>query len=119
MKIELERKLINVSILDRERNVREVIYHNSSFPIHFTDPIYFIDPIHFIEVLDNYGIKVTIYEIKNNKEFLLFKDISPNLSSNKLIGFKKLKLVFTYRDTSIIDLTNFKFNPKFNWGLIF
>lgn len=107
MKIELERKLINVSILDRERNVREVIYHNSSFPIHF------------IEALDNYGIKVTIYEIKNNKEFLLFKDISPNLSSNKLIGFKKLKLVFTYNDTSIIDLTNFKFNPKFNWGLIF
>lgn len=113
MKIELERKLINVSILDRERNVREVIYHNSSFPLHFIDPIY------FIEALDNYGIKVTIYEIKNNKEFLLFKDISPNLSSNKLIGFKKLKLVFTYSDTSIIDLTNFKFNPKFNWGLIF
>ena len=107
MKIDLERKIIHISILDRERNVREVIYHNSSFPLHF------------LEDFGSYDIKVTIYEIKDNKEFLLFEDISPMYIKNKLIGFKKLKLVFTIGNTSIVDLTNFKFNPKLNWNLIF
>lgn len=108
MKIELERKIIDIFILDRERRTRKVIYHNPSSPTHL-----------FLSDLNKYDIKVTIYEIKNNKEILLFKDIAPNFSDNKLIGFKKLKLVFTDRNNSIIDLTNFKFNPKFNWGLIF
>lgn len=58
-------------------------------------------------------MKVTVYEIKNNKEILLFKDMAPNFFDNKLMGFKKLKLVFT----QIIDLANFKFN--LNWSLIF
>lgn len=108
MKIRLERKIIHIYILDRERKTRKVLYHNSSYPTHL-----------FLTDLNKYGIKVTIYEIKNNKEILLFKDILPNFSANKLIGFKKLKIVFTDRNTSIIDLTNFKFNPKFNWGLVF
>ena len=97
MNIELERKAIYVAILDRERKISKVIYHNPSFP---TD----------LSITD--GMKVTIYEIKNNKEILLFKDIKPNFF-DKLMGFKKLKLVFT----QIIDLTNFKFN--LNWSLIF
>lgn len=108
MIIEPERKLINISILDRERNVREIIYHNSSFPLHFLEDLDYF-----------FNIKVTIYEIIDNKEILLFKDISPNLPKNKLIGFKKLKLVFTYKNTSIVDLANFKFNSNINWDLIF
>ena len=82
MSIELERKIIHIFTLDRERKISKVIYHNSSFP---TD----------LSITD--GMKVTIYEIKNNKP----------------MGFKKLKLAFT----QIIDLTNFKFN--LNWSLIF
>ena len=97
MSIELERKIIHIFTLDRERKISKVIYHNPSFP---TD----------LSITD--GMKVTIYEIKNNKEILLFKDIKPNFF-DKLMGFKKLKLVFT----QIIDLTNFKFN--LNWSLIF
>ena len=98
MSIELERKIIHIFTLDRERKISKVIYHNTSFP---TD----------LSITD--GMKVTIYEIKNNKEILLFKDIKPNFFDNKLMGFKKLKLAFT----QIIDLTNFKFN--LNWSLIF
>ena len=97
MSIELERKIIHIFTLDRERKISKVIYYNPSFP---TD----------LSITD--GMKVTIYEIKNNKEILLFKDIKPNFFE-KLMGFKKLKLVFT----QIIDLTNFKFN--LNWSLIF
>ena len=97
MSIELERKIIHIFTLDRERKISKVIYHNPSFP---TD----------LSITD--GMKVTIYEIKNNKEILLFKDIKPNFF-DKLMGFKKLKLVFT----QIIDLINFKFN--LNWSLIF
>ena len=82
MSIELERKIIHIFTLDRERKISKVIYHNPSFP---TD----------LSITDD--MKVTIYEIKNNK----------------LMGFKKLKLAFT----QIIDLTNFKFN--LNWSLIF
>lgn len=98
MNIELERKIIHIFTLDRERKISKVIYHNPSFPtgLYITD-----------------GMKVTIYEIKNNKEILLFKDITPNFFDNKLMGFKKLKLVFT----QIMDLTNFKFN--LNWNSIF
>ena len=73
MNIELERKAIYVAILDRERKISKVIYHNPSFP---TD----------LSITD--GMKVTIYEIKNNKEILLFKDIKPNFF-DKLMGFKK------------------------------
>jgi hypothetical protein len=102
--MKIERKIIDIFILDRERKTRKVIYHNPSSPTHL-----------FLSDLNKYDIKVTIYEIKNNKEILLFKEIPPNLSNNKLIGFKKLKLVFT----DIIDLANFKFNPKLNWNLIF
>jgi hypothetical protein len=102
--MKIERKIIDIFILDRERKTRKVIYHNPSSPTHL-----------FLSDLNKYDIKVTIYEIKNNKEILLFKEIPPNFSDNKLIGFKKLKLVFT----DIIDLTNFKFNPKLNWNLIF
>jgi hypothetical protein len=102
--MKIERKIIDIFILDRERKTRKVIYHNPSSPIHL-----------FLSDLNKYDIKVTIYEIKNNKEILLFKEIPPNFSNNKLIGFKKLKLVFT----DIIDLANFKFNPKLNWNLIF
>ena len=98
MSIELERKIIHIFTLDRERKISKVIYHNPSF---LTD----------LSITD--GMKVTIYEIKNNKEILLFKDIKPNFFDNKLMGFKKFKLVFT----QIIDLTNFKFN--LNWSLIF
>ena len=97
MSIELERKIIHIFTLDRERKISKVIYHNPSFPT---------------DLSITGGMKVTIYEIKNNKEILLFKDIKPNFF-DKLMGFKKLKLVFT----QIIDLTNFKFN--LNWSLIF
>ena len=104
MNIELERKIIHIFTLDRERKTSKVIYHNPSFPtgLYITE-----------------GMKVTIYEIKNNKEILLFKDMAPNFFDNELLGFKKLKLVFTDKNTQIMDLTNFKFNPKFNWNLIF
>ena len=74
MSIELERKVIHIFTLDRERKISKVIYHNPSFP---TD----------LSITD--GMKVTIYEIKNNKEILLFKDIKPNFFDNKLMGFKK------------------------------
>lgn len=102
MNIELERKIIHIFTLDRERKISKVIYHNPSFPtgLYITE-----------------GMKVTIYEIKNNKEILLFKDMAPNFFDNKLLGFKKLKLVFTDKNTQIMDLTNFKFN--LNWSLIF
>lgn len=100
MNIELERKIIHIYLLDRNRRTRKVIYHNPSFPTDFS-------------LTDN--MRVTIYEIKNNKEILLFKDAVPNFSDINLIKFKKLKLIFTEK----VDLTNFKFNPKFNWNLIF
>ena len=74
MSIELERKIIHIFTLDRERKISKVIYHNPSFP---TD----------LSITD--GMKVIIYEIKNNKEILLFKDIKPNFFDNKLMGFKK------------------------------
>lgn len=74
MSIELERKIIHIFTLDRERKISKVIYHNPSFP---TD----------LSITD--GMKVTIYEIKNNKEILLFKDIKPNFFDNKFMGFKK------------------------------
>lgn len=102
MNIELERKIIHIFTLDRERKISKVIYHNPSFP---TD----------LSITD--GMKVTIYEIKNNKEILLFKDMTPNFFDNKLLGFKKLKLVFTDKNTPKMDLANFKFN--LNWSLIF
>ena len=41
----------------------------------------------------------------------------PNFFDNKLLGFKKLKLVFTDKNTPKMDLSNFKFN--LNWSLIF
>lgn len=56
MSIELERKIIHIFTLDRERKISKVIYHNPSFP---TD----------LSITD--GMKVTIYKIKNNKEILL------------------------------------------------
>lgn len=34
MKIDLERKIIDVFILDRERRTRKVIYHNPYSPVH-------------------------------------------------------------------------------------
>ena len=37
--------------------------------------------------------------------------------SSKLMGFKKLKLAFTDKNTPKMDLTNFKFN--LNWNSIF
>ena len=79
-----------------------MIYHNPSFP---TD-LFITD-----------GMKVTIYEIKNNKEILLFKEMASNFFDNKLMGFKKLKLAFTDKNTPKMDLINFKFN--LNWNSIF
>ena len=100
MNIELKRKLIHIYLLDKERKTRKVIYHNPSFPedLSLTD-----------------DMRVTIYIIENNKEILFFKDIVPNFYDIKLLGFKKVKLVFTEK----VDLINFKFNPKFNLSLIF
>lgn len=98
MSIELEKRIIHIFTLDRERKINKMIYHNPSFP---TD----------LSIID--GMKVTIYEIKNNKEILLFKDMTPSFFDNKLLGFKKLRLVFTQK----MDLINFKFN--LNWSLIF
>ena len=50
--MELEKRIIHIFTLDRERKISKVIYHNPSFPtgLSITD-----------------GMKVTIYEIKNNK----------------------------------------------------
>ena len=104
MNIGLERKIIHIFTLDRERKISKVIYHNPSFPT---------------DLFITEGMKVTIYEIKDKKEILLFKDMTPNFFDNKLLGFKKLKLVFTDKNVQKMDLTNFKFNPKFNWNLIF
>lgn len=81
MKIDLERKIIYIFMLDRERKTRKLIYHNPSSPKY----------LFLSDILNNYdNVKVTIYEIKNNKEILLFKDISPNFSDNKLIGCERM-----------------------------
>lgn len=108
MNIELKRKLLHIVILDRQNNTREILFHNSTFHERA-----------FKEDVEKYDIKVTVYRIENNNEFLIYKDISPLDYRDKVLGLKKVKLSFTGYNDSIIDLANFKFNPKFNWGLIF
>jgi len=108
MEIALKRKLLRIAIFDRENNTSKIIFHNSSFPNRA-----------YQEDVKKYEIKVSAYKIENDREFLIYKDISPIFLKEKLRGYKKIKVVFTGRNESIIDLTNFKFNSNINWSLIF
>ena len=90
MNIELERKAIYVTILDRENGIQKVIFQDSSFFVNMS-----------IEEAEKRNIKATIYKIENNKIFEL----------------KEIKLEYITKNIPKMDLSNFKFN--LNWSLIF
>lgn len=114
MNIKLERKAIYVAILDRENKIQKVIFQDSSFFVNMS-----------IKEAEKRNIKASFYKIENNKKFLILKDISllelkdNRELRNKVFEFKKIKLEYITENTPKMDLTNFKFNPKFNWNLIF
>ena len=112
MNIELERKIIHIFTLDRERKTSKVIYHNPSFFVNTS-----------IEEAEKRNIKVTIYGIENNEKFLIANNISlfelrhNQELRNDIFKMKKIKLEYVTKNTPKMDLANFKFN--LNWSLIF
>lgn len=111
MKLERRRKLIDIRILDRATKKSNILFHDSNFP----------NECRKKDVLE-YNIKVTVYDISNSGSTGLtpkYIEISALKLPEKLLGFRKVKLEFSAYNFPIEDFSNFKFNPKFNWSLVF
>lgn len=107
MRLRIYRLPLDIRIFDNTKaeKTQSIIFHNEKAPEMFDK-----------KYAEKYNLLATIWDISSEQDILICKQKPLFSVLNLIYTSKKVKVLITGDEISI---KNFKFNPKFNWGLVF